>query len=38
MIVDALQVKYYIKVVAVCQSKEVPLFVFLLKITLSVYV
>ena len=28
MIVDALQVKYYIKVVAVCQSKEVPLFGF----------
>ena len=38
MIVDALKVKYYVKVVAVCQPKEVPLFVFLLKTTLCVYV
>ena len=38
MIVDTLQVKFYVKVVAVCQSKEVPLFVFLLKITLCVHV
>ena len=38
MIVDALHVKYYVKIVAVCQSKEVPLFVFLLKNTLCVHV